>query len=227
MWAIYPESDALFAPTGRPLVEGDHFVQAELADALTLIAERGPEVLYGGELGKEIVESLAADDGFLSLQDLEDYEPIVRRPVETDAFGWQIESNPPPAVGGAVLTHMLALLGEADLRDPTTRLSAIAEAQRAATGYRKERYGDPSSVAAGLELEEALAQLARKALPSSETTHTSAADSDGYVCSITESNGYGAGLVVHGILLNDTLGEEELNPLGVHRLPAGLVVTPT
>lgn len=49
----------------------------------------------------------------------------------------------------------------------------------------------------------------------------STADSDGYVCALTESNGYGAGLVVHGMLLNNTLGEEELNPLGAHRLPPG------
>jgi gamma-glutamyltranspeptidase/glutathione hydrolase len=41
------------------------------------------------------------------------------------------------------------------------------------------------------------------------------------VCSLTESNGYGSGLVVHGMLLNNTLGEEELNPLGAHRLPPG------
>ena len=38
---------------------------------------------------------------------------------------------------------------------------------------------------------------------------------------MTQSNGYGAGLVVHGILLNNTLGEEELNPMGIHGLEPG------
>ena len=56
---------------------------------------------------------------------------------------------------------------------------------------------------------------------SQETTHGSVADSDGYVCSITESNGYGAGLVVNGMMLNNSLGEEELNPMGVHGLTPG------
>jgi gamma-glutamyltranspeptidase/glutathione hydrolase len=56
---------------------------------------------------------------------------------------------------------------------------------------------------------------------SPDTTHTSSADADGYACSITESNGYGSGLVVEGMMLNNTLGEEELNPLGVHGLQPG------
>jgi gamma-glutamyltranspeptidase / glutathione hydrolase len=194
-------------------------VQAELAEALEMVARDGPQVFYSGELGEQVVEELQREGGFLQLNDLETYEALVRRPVETDAFGWQIEANPPPSVGGATLTHLLALLADADLNEPVKRLSAIVEAQGVSMGYRRERYGDPTSVAAGLE--EALAQLKLKAPRSSATTHTSSADSDGYVCSITESNGYGAGLVIHGIMMNDTLGEEELNPMGIHRLPPG------
>lgn len=219
VWSLYPKSRALFAPDGKPLAEGDPFVQGELAEALKMIAEQGPSVFYSGALGTQIVEELRAEGGFLRLSDLSSYEALVRRPVETDAFGWQVEANPPPSVGGASLTHILALLAEADLDDPVMRLSALVEAQGVSMGYRRDRYADPSTVATGLE--EALAKLKLKAPRSTETTHTSSADSDGYVCSITESNGYGAGLIVHGILMNDTLGEEELNPLGIHRLPPG------
>jgi gamma-glutamyltranspeptidase / glutathione hydrolase len=219
VWSLYPESRDLFAPNGEQLGEGAPFVQDELADALEMVATQGPDVFYSGELGKQIVEELQREGGFLQLSDLESYEALVRRPVETDAFGWRIEANPPPSVGGATLTHLLALLADADLDDPVKRLSAIVEAQGVSMGYRRERYGDPSSVAAGLE--EALAQLKLKAPRSSSTTHTSSADSDGYVCAITESNGYGAGLVIHGVMMNDTLGEEELNPMGIHRLPPG------
>jgi gamma-glutamyltranspeptidase/glutathione hydrolase len=49
----------------------------------------------------------------------------------------------------------------------------------------------------------------------------STADSSGQVCSLTESNGYGSGLVADGILLNNTLGEEELNPRGAFGLIPG------
>jgi len=99
-----------------------------------------------------------------------------------------------------------------------TRAKALVEAQRAAIGYRAEHYQDPDGIAAAFD--EALQGLTpRRSSP--DTTHASSADADGYACSITESNGYGAGLCVNGILLNNTLGEEELNPFGAHGLPPG------
>jgi gamma-glutamyltranspeptidase/glutathione hydrolase len=218
VWSQYEASAALFAPAGEPMQEGRLLVQSELADALELIARGGPEVFYSGQLGEAIVESVEDDGGFMSIGDLERHEAIVREPIATEAWSWRISSNPPPAVGGAVLVHMLALLHSADLRDPLDRLSAIVEAQRAATGYRRERYQDPTGIAAALD--EAIAG-AGSSTRSASTTHSSAADGDGYACSLTESNGYGSGLIVHGMLLNNTLGEEELNPLGAHTLRPG------
>lgn len=218
IWSAFDSARALFAPEGRVLVEGERIVQAELGDTLEAIAAEGPRVFYGGEVGRAISDQLRGDGGFVTPEDLERYEAIARAPITTEAFGWRVESNPPPAVGGAVLTHMLALLEGADLSDPVGRIKAIVEAQRAAAGYRTERYDDPADVAGALD--EALHEL-RMANRSASTTHTSAADSDGYVCALTESSGYGAGIVVRGVLLNNTLGEEELNPLGVHRLPPG------
>jgi gamma-glutamyltranspeptidase/glutathione hydrolase len=218
IWSNYEESRARFAVDGRPMREGENVVQPELAESLELIAREGPAVFYEAELGQEIVDTIARDGGFLTLSDLKGYTPEVRAPISTRAFGWKVDSNAPPAVGGAVLVHMLTLLNETDLSDPVERLRAIVETQRAAVGYRRERYQDPTGIAAAFA--EALDKLdfSRR---SSETTHTSSADADGYACSLTESNGYGAGLNVHGVLLNNTLGEEELNPLGPHRLPPG------
>jgi gamma-glutamyltranspeptidase/glutathione hydrolase len=218
IWSVYPESRALFAKDGDLLREGDLLTQPELAEALELIAKDGPDVFYRGALADEIAGVLAGGEGFLSLEDLDRYEADVRSPIATDAFGWRIESNPPPALGGAVLVHTLALLEGVDLSDPRERLSAIVEAQRAATGYRRERYQDPGAIAAAFE--EATKGWRREA-PSADTTHASSADAGGYVCSITESNGYGSGLIVHGMLMNNTLGEEELNPMGIHALTPG------
>jgi len=218
IWSRDPAAVEIFTKEGRPLREGETIVQTDLADALQALADGGPDVFYRGELANEIADVVAARDGFMTLEDMQTYQAEIRQPIATTAFGWSIESNPPPSVGGAVLVHMLALLADADLKDPADRLSAIVEAQRAAMGYRQERYTDPEGIAAAFE--EALSDL-RSHDRSSETTHTSSADSDGYVCSLTESNGYGAAVVVRGILMNNTLGEEELNPLGVHRLPGG------
>jgi len=219
IWSAYGESRAIFATDGVPMTEGQRLVQPELAEALEAVAKQGPEVFYSGWLAEEIIATIERDHGFMTLDDLKSYSAEIRQPVSTSAFGWRIDSNPPPAVGGAVLVHMLALLESADVNDPVKRLTAIVEAQRMAVGYRRERYHDPEGIAAAFA--EALDTIKQRSQRSSETTHTSSADSDGYVCSITESNGYGSGLVVHGMMLNNTLGEEELNPLGLHRIPPG------
>jgi gamma-glutamyltranspeptidase/glutathione hydrolase len=194
-------------------------VQSELAESLEAVAKDGPDVFYSGALASAIAEAIAADGGFITVEDLKRYETHARSPITAQAFGWDVKSNPPPAVGGAVLAHMLALLESADLVDPVDRLSSIIEAESAAVGYRGEIYQEPGVIAGGVE--ETLHRLASRPTKSGDTTHCSAADVDGRICSITESNGYGAGLVVRGVALNNTLGEEELNPLGTHRLPPG------
>ena len=218
IWANFERSLDLFAPEGTLLREGERLVQGELAETLEMIARQGPDVFYSGAIAETITASLQKEGGFLSVEDFSAYEVQVREPIVADAFGWVVESTPPPAVGGAVLTHILALLAQTDLSDPVARLSAIVEAQQSAAGYRSERYVDPGDVAGALK--EALEMLQRAA-QSGSTTHGSAAGSDGYVCSLTESSGYCAGVIIGGVLLNNTLGEEELNPLGVHRLPPG------
>jgi gamma-glutamyltranspeptidase/glutathione hydrolase len=58
---------------------------------------------------------------------------------------------------------------------------------------------------------------------SASTAHVSAVDEHGNACAITMSAGYGAGMVIPGtgILLNNALGEPELNRLGLHAVPPG------
>jgi gamma-glutamyltranspeptidase/glutathione hydrolase len=55
------------------------------------------------------------------------------------------------------------------------------------------------------------------------TTHISVVDRGGMAVSLTTSNGEGSGIVVPGtgIHLNNMLGEEDINPMGFHTLPAG------
>ena len=55
------------------------------------------------------------------------------------------------------------------------------------------------------------------------TTHISVLDGDGRACSVTCTNGEGSGVLVPGtgIHLNNVMGEEDLNPLGFFRDPAG------
>src|SRR6202008_370470 len=55
------------------------------------------------------------------------------------------------------------------------------------------------------------------------TTHISVIDADGMSVSVTCSNGSGSGVLVPGtgVILNNMLGEEDLNPLGFHAIAPG------
>ncbi|HWB70178.1 MAG TPA: gamma-glutamyltransferase, partial [Solirubrobacterales bacterium] len=55
------------------------------------------------------------------------------------------------------------------------------------------------------------------------TTHISVLDGAGMCASVTCSNGSGSGVLVPGtgVILNNMLGEEDLNPLGFHRIEPG------
>jgi len=59
------------------------------------------------------------------------------------------------------------------------------------------------------------------------TTHISIVDKTGMAVALTTSNGEGSGIVVPGtgIHLNNMLGEEDINPLGLHKLSAGLTLS--
>jgi gamma-glutamyltranspeptidase/glutathione hydrolase len=59
------------------------------------------------------------------------------------------------------------------------------------------------------------------------TTHISITDNNGNSVSMTTSNGSGSGVAVPGtgILLNNILGEEDLNPHGFHKHPIGMRMT--
>jgi len=66
-------------------------------------------------------------------------------------------------------------------------------------------------------------EIAGRAASRRGTTHISVIDADGNLASLTVSNGEGSGYVVPGtgIVMNNMLGEEDLNPGGFQRWPGG------
>lgn len=62
-------------------------------------------------------------------------------------------------------------------------------------------------------------QLVRAINKWGSTTHISALDAEGNAVSMTTSNGEGAAYVIPGtgIMMNNMLGEEDLNPTGFHQ----------
>jgi gamma-glutamyltranspeptidase / glutathione hydrolase len=155
---------------------------------------------------------LGARGGSLRREDLAGYEAIAREPVRVRYRDREVLTNPPPSAGGTLLAYALALL---DRGAAPPALRDVVDAMAAAQAERTPDFVE------GLADEGFLGRFLGTRLGA--TTHISVLDSAGCACSATATNGEGSGVVVPGtgIHLNNVMGEEDLNPLGFHRHPAG------
>ena len=62
-----------------PLKEGDTMKRNQLAKTLKLIMERGAEVLYDGDLAKELAKDIQLQGGIITANDLSNYRPVLVR----------------------------------------------------------------------------------------------------------------------------------------------------
>jgi gamma-glutamyltranspeptidase / glutathione hydrolase len=200
---------------GRWLDTGDHVMVAGLAGTLELIADEGAQTLYTGDLAAAIVDDMAQRGGLVGAADLAGYRPLVRPALAVSSAGWQLRTNPPPAIGGAVLAAMLHLIGDLPRADWTEQdVGRLIAVQRQVLDARRDRVDVAEDRArAAWQL---LFDAGLTAAGSSSTAHVSVVDADGTACAVTTSFGYGSGATVPGtgIWLNNGLGEQELNRAG-------------
>ena len=206
---------------GGPLASGDRLTSPDLADSLSLIGERGWREAYTGEIGRALAADSRERGGLITEDDLASYAAVVRTPLRMPVGEWDLATNPPPSIGGPMLAVMLgelALRGGTDWRD-------VIEVQKQVLTYRTDVHDFSTNLEEdGYQLlEEVKAKGLAGLTTSSSTVHVSAVDSDGMGCAITASSGYGSGATVPGtgLLLNNCLGEPELNRLCLHALAPG------
>jgi gamma-glutamyltranspeptidase/glutathione hydrolase len=217
---------ALHTDDGSLKSSGSNIIVPHLADSLEIIATEGSRAFYEGELGTAIAGHCADNGGLLTLDDLSNYEPIVRAPLMVRLARWQVASNPPPAVGGAILSAMLLAFEKNPIVAwDSAALRQLINVQRAVLSFRKKRLDLSDDIAADVaELIDIAANADRLSVwASSSTVHTSTADDSGMACAITASSGYGSGEmpVGTGLWLNNSLGELELNRRGLKAGPTG------
>ncbi|YAL84149.1 gamma-glutamyltransferase [Dermacoccaceae bacterium W4C1] len=221
LFTFDPTTREALTRDGRVLGPGDPTRNPELASVLRRLAAEGTEPLYRGDLARQVAHCIQEGGGLLTEADLAQYQVQVRPADVTDIGRWQVAGNPPPSIGGPVLTAMLRLLAEHGGCDPV----AIARVQQRVLSWRRDHIDTAQDLAvAGRELLDSLQQLSLEKVPrSSNTAHVSAVDSDGVACAITASAGYSSGVTVPGtgLLLNNSLGEPELNTHGLHAVPPG------
>ena len=227
-----PEILALYSsPRGGPalLEEGERLRNPDLAALLESMAVEGGDIFYRGEIARAMVEDLR-EGGLIGLDDLAAYRTEVRAPLALDYRGVAVLTNPPPSAGGALIGFGLGLLNGLPVAPPgsghavamladvlrATRF-ARAEAHAGGPAGSNERMLDPALLARWRDEIRGRGQAVRG------TTHLGVIDRRGNLASLTLSNGEGSGRVVPGtgVVLNNMLGEEDLNPAGFHRWAPG------
>ncbi len=217
---------ALYGKGGDLLDVGSNIVVPHLADSLIALAEGGSRVFYEGEIARTIADHIQDLGGFLTMEDLRRYEPLVRDSLIVGVGDWKIATNPPPAVGGTVLAAMLLAFDKHPVSQwDDDALQLLLRVQQTALTYRKRELdlSDdlPQAAARMLDLARTGELLARWS--SGSTVHTSVVDDNGLACAITASSGYGSGEMPSGtgLWLNNCLGELELNRKGLEAGPPG------
>ncbi|HEX6151698.1 gamma-glutamyltransferase [Nocardioides sp.] len=223
LFAPDPEAYALVtSSSGGLLGGGEHTTNHALADVLGQLADEGPDLFSSGAVGRALVDQMTADGGLVTAEDLAAYRPVERPAYRLDVGDWDVAVNPPPAVGGPLLAVML---GELARRGRSWTWDDAIEIQRAVLGYRLEVHDRSWDLDAdGHALLARVREAGLEGLQGSgSTAHISAVDENGTACAITMSSGYGAGSCIPGtgVLLNNCLGETELNAHGLHAVAPG------
>ncbi|AIN12807.1 gamma-glutamyltranspeptidase [Yersinia pseudotuberculosis] len=220
-----PESARIFLrKDGEALQPGDRLVQADLADTLSAISEKGPDAFYQGKIPQAVEAAAKKGGGILTAADFADYKITETAPITCSYRGYKFVSAPPPSSGGVTLCETLNVLEGYNLKsmgfNSADYIHTLTEAMRHAYMDRNTFLGDPEFVKNPLDrlLSKSYAAdirkqiVANKATPSvevqpgmqphekPETTHYSIVDHEGNAVSTTYTvNGrFGAVVIAPG-----------------------------
>jgi gamma-glutamyltranspeptidase/glutathione hydrolase len=226
-----------FLPGGIPPGVGTMFVQPELAETLTLIADRGADGFYRGPVAEAIVAEMQRDGGLITAADLEGYRVRRREALAGSYRGYTLYTMPPSSSGGVTVLETLNILETFDRLPPFGSAAAahvLGDAFQRAFIDRNEQIGDPDfvSVPVARLTSKAYARTLRgtilrdRATPTPrvtaelnegrQTTHYSVVDAAGNAVATTTTlnNLYGSGVYVRGagFFLNDEMDDFTSQP---------------
>jgi gamma-glutamyltranspeptidase/glutathione hydrolase len=237
----FPSTMRYFSKNGQPYSAGDRLVQKDLAKVLKLIRDKGRDGFYKGKVADLIVEEMKRGGGLITYEDLENYQPVLRKPVVGNYRGYEIISMGPPSSGGVCLIELLNILENFDLKKygfgSSYTIHYLVEAMKRVYADRAEYLGDPDFVQIPLdkllskEYAKELAseidtfyatpssRIIRSVSPTSEgvhTTHYSVVDRWGNVVAVTTTiNSYFGSMVVvdgAGFFLNNEMDDFSAKP---------------
>ncbi|MBS4035690.1 MAG: gamma-glutamyltransferase [Ignavibacterium sp.] len=237
----YESSFKIFSKNGEPFEAGDHFIQEDLGRTLGIIMQKGKDGFYKGEIAELIVKQMTELDGWITLDDLANYEPVEREPVFGAYRGYEIMSMGPPSAGGILLVQVLNILENLTFErkdwGSSSYIHNLTEALKYAYADRSKHIGDPDfhkvpkdKLISKDYAFEIFNRISDKAVPSElitpvdisslneseETTHYSVIDKFGNAVSTTTTinSGFGSKIVVDGagFLLNNEMDDFSIQP---------------
>ncbi|CAB5097445.1 Gamma-glutamyltranspeptidase (EC @ Glutathione hydrolase (EC [Olavius algarvensis associated proteobacterium Delta 3] len=230
-----------FKKGGQPYDVGELFIQKDLAQTLKLIARKGRDAFYKGDIADKIVAVMQDNGGLITKEDLAKYSPALRKPIHGAYRGYDIYSMPPPSSGGVHIVQILNILEAYPIsflgHNTAATLHLMAEAMKLAYADRSKHLGDSDFVPVpvkGLisksyadalrgQIDQYRATPSNTVLPgepgkfeSNDTTHFSVLDRNGNAVSntFTINFSYGSKLTVPGagFLLNNEMDDFSAKP---------------
>jgi gamma-glutamyltranspeptidase/glutathione hydrolase len=213
----------------RLITEGELHQQTQLADCLDALSFEGESLFYQGEIAQLIMQASEHSGGHLGLNDLSSYQVNKSAPLELNYRDTTILTNPPPSSGGILIAFALKLLEEINFKHvdfgSVQHLDVLAHVMALTNKVRLDEHFNDSIQHTGRHLLDPdflslyKQQIYKRAQVTRGTTHISVMDKLGNMASLTTSNGEGCGHILNGtgIMLNNMLGEEDLNPRGFHK----------
>ncbi|MBV9506628.1 MAG: gamma-glutamyltransferase [Acidobacteriia bacterium] len=97
------ESARVFLPGGKPPETGQLFKNPDMGRAFRLVAEKGPDAFYRGEIAAAILNTSQHLGGTMTAEDLASFAPEWVEPISIDYRGWRVYELPPNSQGMAAL----------------------------------------------------------------------------------------------------------------------------
>ena len=240
----YPNFKDVWMPNGEALKKGDIFVNKDLANTYKQIAKSYGESFYKGDIAQTISEFITEQGGFLSVDDLKNYEPEWINPVSSNYRGFDVWELPPNGQGIAAL-QILNILEQYDIsnmgHNSAEYIHIFTEAKKLAYEDRAKYYADMNF--ADVPVKELISKeyaLERNKLinpkkaastydsgifENGDTIYMTVADKDGNMVSLIQSNyrGMGSGMVPPnlGFMLQDRGEMFNLDPKHRNSLEGG------
>ncbi len=149
----------LFLPGGDAPAVGSVFRNPDLADTYRLMARRGADAIYRGQVAGEIVSAvqdpatsptttLPVPPGFMEKSDLASYRVLDQKPTKVRYRGLEVYSMAPSSSGGTTVGEALNILENYPLDDLGTAsaLHYYLDASALAFADRNAYVGDPAFV---------------------------------------------------------------------------------